>query len=71
MDPYEKLANAIIIQAAKDYRSAMKRLSKHPYDGRASQMKHDAESFFNSGWLWHLTDVDGAFLMRKLRAEVV
>lgn len=67
---YHTLANAIIIQAAKDYRSALKRLAKHPYDERASLMKRDAESFFSSGWLRHLTDVDGAFLMQKLRAEV-
>lgn len=29
MDPYERLANAVIIRAAQDYRSARKRLRRH------------------------------------------
>lgn len=37
MDAFEKLANAIILQAVKDYRFALKRLAKHPRNeiGRA------------------------------------
>jgi len=32
-DPYEQLANAIILQAVKDYRDALKKLKKRPrYD---------------------------------------
>ncbi len=30
MDPYEKLANAIVIQAAKDYRTAERKLKRNP-----------------------------------------
>ena len=30
MEPYEKLANAIILQAVNDYRRAKKYLAKHP-----------------------------------------
>ena len=29
-DPYENLANAIVLQAVKDYRDALKRLKKKP-----------------------------------------
>lgn len=29
MDPYEALANAVIIQAAKDYRAARRQLARH------------------------------------------
>ena len=29
-DVYERLANAIILQAVKDYRLALKKLNKHP-----------------------------------------
>mgnify|MGYP007069888933 CR=1 FL=1 len=29
MDPYQKLANAIIIQAAKDYRAALRKLRSY------------------------------------------
>lgn len=31
MDPYEKLANAIIVQAATDYKNAVKFLKAHPH----------------------------------------
>ena len=29
-DPYENLANAIVLQAVKDYRDSLKRLKKKP-----------------------------------------
>ena len=29
-DPYENLANAIIVQAAKDYQKAMRQLRRNP-----------------------------------------
>ena len=32
MDSYEKLANAIVLQAVKDYRTALKRVARHPKD---------------------------------------
>jgi len=32
MDPYQNLANAIVSQAAKDYRKALKRLKKHLWE---------------------------------------
>ena len=29
-DPYENLANAVIAQAAEDYRAALKKIKAHP-----------------------------------------
>lgn len=31
MEPYENLANAIIVQAVKDYRKAIRFLKRHPH----------------------------------------
>ena len=31
-DPYERLANAIILQAVTDYRVALKRIKRNPKD---------------------------------------
>lgn len=62
MDGYKELANAIILQAAKDYRKALK------YDERGH--KREIEKFFRSGWFSILTNVSGEMLIQKLRAEV-
>ena len=61
-DPYENLANAIVLQAVKDYRDALKRLKKKPGN-------QTAERFFRSGWYKALTSVDGEYLIQKLREE--
>ena len=58
MDPYEKLANAIVLRAVKDYRE-----TKHP-STRAS-----IERFFRSGWFRELTSIDGEKLIVDLRRE--
>lgn len=70
MNPFEELANAIVIQAAKDYMKALKKLKKYPRDAEARQMRNDCESFFRSSWYSTLTSVDGELLMRKLQMEV-
>lgn len=70
MNPFEELANAIVIQAAKDYRAALKTLKKYPRDAEAKHTKNDCERFFRSSWYNTLTSVDGELLMRKLRMEV-
>ena len=42
----EELANAVIIQAAIDYRQAMKDLWLCPRDAKAKYMLEDCENFF-------------------------
>ena len=44
----EELANAVIIQAAKDYRKAMKELWLCPRNAKARYMLEECESFFKS-----------------------
>lgn len=67
---YTNLANAIIIQAAKDYKKALRRLKKFPRDKEVRHIKRDCERFFRSGWFERLTDLNGEVLIRKLNEEV-
>ena len=69
-DPYEELANAIILQAVKDYRDANKKLKKGRKNTEAERMKNECLRFFRCGWFSQLTDVDPEFLIRKLDEEV-
>ena len=69
-DPYEQLANAIILQAVKDYRDALKKLKKRRRYDSAKDMISEVERFFHSDWYRELTSVDGNFLIEKLRSEV-
>ena len=58
MDPYQELANAIVLQAVKDYRMTD--------DER--ELK-EIERFFRSTWFGVLTSVDPGLLISKLRKE--
>lgn len=68
-DGYEELASAIILQAVKDWRSAVRKLKKRPRYDPAKQMKEECEQFFLSEWFEQLTSVDGRYLLRKLKQE--
>ena len=48
MDQFEGLANAIVIQAAVDYRLALKHLRQNPDFQPAISRKHEVERFFRS-----------------------
>lgn len=69
MDPYEKLANGIVIQAAKDYRTALRKLKRNPRNQIAKAEADSIERFFRSDWYKCLTEVDGEMVLRKLREE--
>lgn len=69
-DPYENLAIAIVKQAVKDYQDALQKLARNKNNTTAKRMKEEVERFFNSDWYSVLTDLDGAFLMRKIQEEV-
>lgn len=56
---YEELANAIIIQAVKDYRRT-----------QSPQVRNEIKRFFKSQWFSMLTNVDGDMLIKKLEREV-
>lgn len=58
MNPYEDLANAIILQAVKDYR-----LTDNERE------LQEIERFFRSGWFGVLSKVDPEFLIKELQKE--
>ena len=70
MNGYEKLANAIIVQAVKDYRDAVERLRYTTDDKSAQHDKRSIERFFRSEWFSILTDLNGELLLKKLKEEV-
>lgn len=65
----EELANAIIIQAAKDYRAAMKDLWFCPRNAKARHIIIECENFFKSPYFNMLTSISGVWLMNKLKEE--
>lgn len=67
---YTRLANAIVIQAAKDYRNALKRIKVNPRNSDALHTKGEVEKFFHSGFYSALTSIDPDMLIRKLNEEV-
>lgn len=67
---YENLANAIILQAVKDYRMALKSLKANPRNRDALADRNEIERFFRSQWFSVLTSVDGEMLIRSLKEEV-
>lgn len=61
-EPYRLLAGAIVLQAVKDYRKALK------YD--AETVKYECRRFFRSEWFKALTTIDGERLISELESEV-
>ena len=58
MDPYQELANAVILRAVEDYRLT----------DDEKELK-ELEHFFRSSWFGVLTKVDPDLLITKLRKE--
>lgn len=67
---YRKLANDIIIQAAKDYRKALHCIKNNPRNQGSIAVIKDCENFFLSGWFQILTDIDGHYLIDKIKKGV-
>ena len=63
---YESLAVNIVVQAAKDYRSALKKLQQDPEDFRAAATRAECESFFRSSWFSAICSVDPEELLKRI-----
>lgn len=70
MEPYYKLANAIIETAVRDYKNAYKQHCLHPKKAEHKIEMEELERFFRSGWYKMLTDVDAVYLMECVRRMV-
>ena len=69
-DGYERLANAIILSACRDYRTTLRKLSRNKNNRDAMSEKESIERIFRSGWFGVLTGIDPEMLIRKLQEEV-
>ena len=67
---YQQLANAIILQAVKDFKPAYRRLKKHPNDKLAQDRVREITQFFCSGYFASLTDLDGPALLNRIMREM-
>lgn len=70
LECYENLANAIILQAVKDYKTVLFRLEDHPNNRDAQFEKKRLEGFFHSNWYNTLTDLDAGTLISGVQARV-
>ena len=68
-DGWQALAEAIVLQAVKDYRKLRSYLKNNPEDERANRHLAALAEFFRSDWFEDLCDLDGRELLRRLRAE--
>lgn len=70
IQPWQKLANAIVEQAVADYRNAQARFKANPMIADHAEAElHQLERFFRSQWFEALTDVDGRIILARLKKE--
>ena len=67
---YQDLANAVVTQAAKDYKHYRRRIGKNPDDDYAKHEVREIESFFGSKWMKRLINVDGAEILARIKGEL-
>ncbi len=67
---WKNLANAIILQAVKDFRPAYRRLRRHPNDKTAQNQVRELTKFFCSDYFTILTDLDGPAMLNRIMREM-
>ena len=67
---YQTLANAIIMQAVKDFRPAYRRLKRFPNDKLAQDTVREITKFFCSQYFEALSDLDGPALLNRIIKEM-
>ena len=67
---WRALADAIILQAAEDYRRLTRRLIAHPDELDKESEKRRIERFLCSPWFGVLSELDGRRLLRDLKADL-
>ena len=70
LTPHEQLANAIILQAVRDFRVSYSALKKKPNDLEAQNMLREVRAFFKGGWICVLTELDGTGLLDSIEREM-
>lgn len=72
VEPQVALANAIVLQACKDYRKTYRlHIRTYRVGDKPDEKLAELERFFRSAWYRTLTDIDGEMLMKRIREEVL
>lgn len=66
MNGYERLGNAVVMQAVKNWRSSTRKLKRNPDNYEAKRLKKECEQFFLSQCFNMYTNLDGRALLDKL-----
>lgn len=64
------LAQAIIMQAVRDWRAAKYKLYINPDNRFAASDIYACERFFRSAWFQRLTTADGEWILRCMQDEI-
>ena len=67
-EAWENLANAVVLQAVKDYRRALQ-IKDEEGSFKSIRRIRECERFFRSGYFDLLTGIDGERLIHDLRRE--
>ena len=70
VDCYQNLANAIVLQAVRDYEAVLRRLMRNPRNQDAQREKKRLERFLFSQWYGVLTDLDPHRLISGVMKQV-
>ena len=71
IDGYQMLGNAVVCQAARDYRKALRALHFNPNDKKAKKEVHDIEEFFNGDGIKIFTRVNGVRLAEAIKRVLI
>jgi len=66
---YRRLANAVVMQAVKDYRRMLEIHRRNPSDETAADELGRLEEFFHSQLFGLMADVSPDYLIKKLKGE--
>ena len=69
LDRYENLANAIVLQAAMDYKRAILHLKWNPEDMNWKREETAVLGFFVSDWYHVLTEVEPAVILEEMERQ--
>lgn len=67
--PYENLANAVVKQAVRDWQDAY--IDLYFGSDRTAWRKKECEKFFKGEWIKMLTKVDGEYLIKMAKQQVI
>ncbi len=70
MNGAERLKNAVVLVAVKDWRQATRVLKKNPMNRKASRVRRECERFFRSREFGFWTETDGKMLLESLKGEI-